>query len=492
MPRKDDQLSWEGHPHYRWVKMFRGVRYRVKCSDLTIPRDRWTKEASYQAANTWWLKRRAELEGQQDADRPHADALALLARRLDHSERHGLHREADALREQIEAVRVTPAADTPITDPTLEARIEAARLLGITIPDDTDPTALDMLLGSSRIWADRMAREQTVPTERTIGALVNRWVAIKADEARKGVRSAGGADNIRNVMTHFTTFVGPASSVEVIDADLWHRWYVHCQAMLAKRDDDPQAGWSADYASMVFITARSFVKWLWEREVIANLPRNIDSSKHKFERPDDDIPTFTDDEINRLLTASTGQMRLHLLLMLNTGMTQKDISDLRKGQIDLEAGTIRRRRSKTKKKKKTPIVRYTLWPATLRLLREHLSDDPIIALLTKSKARWVWAMMQDNGKMKRSDNIATNYTRIRDKAGLDREGHSLKVFRKTSATRIGENTNYLHLRHFFLGHKEKMMADKHYVAKSQRQLDRAIAWLGRQYGLITAPGSRLN
>ncbi len=54
-------MSWEGKPYYRWVKMFKGVRYRVTCETLGLRRDRWTKEDSWQPANQWWQVRLAEL-----------------------------------------------------------------------------------------------------------------------------------------------------------------------------------------------------------------------------------------------------------------------------------------------------------------------------------------------------------------------------------------------------------------------------------------------
>src|SRR3954471_8624278 len=56
------QMTWEGHPGYRWKKMHRGAMYRVSCADLGFPENRWTKEDTYQAANEWWGRKRSELE----------------------------------------------------------------------------------------------------------------------------------------------------------------------------------------------------------------------------------------------------------------------------------------------------------------------------------------------------------------------------------------------------------------------------------------------
>jgi integrase len=239
-----------------------------------------------------------------------------------------------------------------------------------------------------------------------------------------------------------------------------------------------------DYAAKVFGVARSFVRWLWERDVLTALPKNLTSRQHRFERPARDIPTFTDDEIKTLLAAATGQHRLHLLLMLNTGMTQKDISDLRKDQITADGNGIKRRRSKTANKKNTPEVLYPLWPETARLLKEHLSAEPTYALLTHTGRRWVRKEMLDTGRLKKADNIATLFGHLRRKVKLTGEGKSLKVFRKTSATRLKAEPKYRDLRLYFLGHSARNIADKHYAAESQALLGEAVEWLGRQYGLL--------
>ncbi|HEY7427681.1 MAG TPA: hypothetical protein VH682_25850, partial [Gemmataceae bacterium] len=64
MPRRE-LMSWEGSPNFRWVKMHKGVRYRVTCEELQTQR---TKEGSIVKANEWWRKKILELEGDQEPD----------------------------------------------------------------------------------------------------------------------------------------------------------------------------------------------------------------------------------------------------------------------------------------------------------------------------------------------------------------------------------------------------------------------------------------
>ena len=81
MPRHYS-MSWEGHPHYRWVKMFTGVRYRVNCSELPIDRTKYTRVGSATAANAWWDARRREVELTEHQAHPQRKHLDELQERL--------------------------------------------------------------------------------------------------------------------------------------------------------------------------------------------------------------------------------------------------------------------------------------------------------------------------------------------------------------------------------------------------------------------------
>ena len=62
--------------------------------------------------------------------------------------------------------------------------------------------------------------------------------------------------------------------------------------------------------------------------------------------------------------------KLYLLLMLNAGMYQADVSDLGADEVNWQAGTITRKRSKRWKAVGSMSVTYKLWPETVELLRE--------------------------------------------------------------------------------------------------------------------------
>lgn len=89
--------------------------------------------------------------------------------------------------------------------------------------------------------------------------------------------------------------------------------------------------------------------------------------------------------------------------------------------------------------------------------------------------------MLPSGKIKKADNVATNFQHLRRKVKLVGEGKSLKVFRKTSATRLKSSKDYRDLRFYFLGHSARTIADRSYSEESQALLDEAVTWLHEQY-----------
>jgi integrase len=77
-------------------------------------------------------------------------------------------------------------------------------------------------------------------------------------------------------------------------------------------------------------------------------------------------------EVRRLIDQASGQLKLHLLLVINCGMTQIDTSDLRLEQVDWGTERIIRKRSKTDDHPNVPTVNHKLWPLTFELLRGNL------------------------------------------------------------------------------------------------------------------------
>ncbi len=188
---------------------------------------------------------------------------------------------------------------------------------------------------------------------------------------------------------------------------------------------------------------------------------------------------FTNVEVRKLLKAASDRTKLYILLMLNCGMTQKDVSDLKFEEVDWKAGRITRKRSKTFDQENVPTVSYLLWAETLRLLEQEQSSEGSGRVLRNANGSELCTeMLGEAGKYKKSDNVKNAFDRLCKKTGIKKP---LKSLKKTSASLLRDNERFQGLEGLFLGHAPQSMSDKHYTLVPGKLLDQAILWLESQY-----------
>jgi integrase len=227
------------------------------------------------------------------------------------------------------------------------------------------------------------------------------------------------------------------------------------------------------------MTCKQLVSRLAEMKLIP-LPGNIRSRRFRFNHSAPaKIETFTLGEVRALLAACDGfseRTKLYLLLMLNVGMYQNDIAELRRDEINWSKGTLTRARSKTRERN-GPVVTYKLWPETFALLKK-LRADGELALTTVEGNPLVKYWLED-GKMRRYDSIQSAWARLAQKMGRKiRLG--MKHLRKTSATLLGEHPQYKFYANHFLADSPKSIADRHYVRANDIEFFEALDWLRGQ------------
>lgn len=240
------------------------------------------------------------------------------------------------------------------------------------------------------------------------------------------------------------------------------------------------SGLSGDYKKKVFSVARSFIEALAIRDLIP-LPKNIRHRRHRFSVGPKAIPTFTVAEVRRMVDNAPGQLRLHLMLMANCGMTQIDVSDLLQSEVDWAEGRIIRKRSKESDEANVPIVNYKLWPQTWELLQHHRQTEGDRVLLTQSGKTWIRDELGADGKRHKTDAIKSNYRHLQRKLGIDKP---IKLLRKTSAAILESHEHYGRYVVHFLGQSPRGVAARHYAPPSKVLFDEILAWLGRQYGFL--------
>lgn len=129
-------------------------------------------------------------------------------------------------------------------------------------------------------------------------------------------------------------------------------------------------------------------------------------------------PLFTQDDLRRIWNIATERTRLYMLLALNTGATQMEISTLRLSHVHLDDAIpyIERPRNKT-----GVDGRWPLWSETVTLLRKYLAEAG------KHNPKG-WAILNENGaqllrytSMGRADAITLAWQRtVYDKEKLKR------------------------------------------------------------------------
>lgn len=446
MPRSH-LMTWEKSTR-RWRKMFKGQVYVVSCRQLDAPE---TKEGSYQAANEWWLKQKAELDG-VPTPRPNEGWITELERRKSWAQSQG--------------------------DQTLTAALEKdiSRLESEGIGDLSPSLARRTYLPEGELWEDRLSRILPAgpppDADRTIASFVQRWLSNQKTRAQAGNISIAQFRNLTLYLNTFRDWIGPSLPIEAIDADRWDRFSNFLLERLAA------GSWSPSHCEKLLRHARAFISWACKIAKVP-IPENLHDRDKRISVPAPKIEVFTVQEVYDQLLHATGRLRLNLLLMINCGFTQRDISDIHPDEVDWSLGTITRKRSKTQRFESVRIVRYQLWPETFSLLRLYRSQDPDHVLLTQNGRPWV---VRDT---KEYDSIKTMYVYLCSK--LEKKGLkpplTLKYFRKTSASLLKSNPLYRDLVGVFLGHAPASIAEAHYADYPQQTFDEAIAWLRTQYKL---------
>lgn len=349
------------------------------------------------------------------------------------------------------------------------------------------PGAIEFSDGSpwriaKEIWRDRIASQlrQTDATHApaTIEGNVARFLSQKRAQVGGGELSVGRYANLKLHLSLFQDFVGGSNPVSAITS----RALTDFRTDLLERVS--RGEFTAKYAKDRLDAAKQFTGWLFQEEALAQLPRVMASKTFTITPAPPAIKTLTVAETKTLLDSATGQLKLFIMLALNTGFLQKDISELKPEEVDWRAGVIRRKRSKTKKFENVPEVSYPLWPATFRLLQEYRRPNSLHVLANENGGSLLTSTLKEDGKQHKVDNIHTAYFRLCKRVSI--KDRPFKSLRKTSATLLRSSEKYSGLEDLFLGHAPRSMSDKHYAGIPHELMASALDWLGRELGLIAA------
>jgi integrase len=506
------QLSWQpgvGNREGRWKKFYRGKAYYFPGGKGKSDRE------GYDAAWAAWesLKAKIDRDAPRQYQREYDAAIDRWEQVLAWSNRYGERQIAAIAYEKLELLR--KRLEAPLLRPLdrsdcFEARFDTPDYREIfAILDQHEKSAIgeyqqpspcklvdlapimehgDAIDGSPRriaqeIWRDRLEIQSrgAASEDESLQGHVKRYLEQKGGHAKAGEVSDGHVYALQLHLNHFRDWLGKNTSVCEIDGRTLTRYHGDLLARVAAGD------WGRTTASDYMTATKSFVRWLWQIEAIPALPRVLDGKSQalKIGKPAPKVIVFTKEEIQSLLAAAADRTSLYILLMLNCGMTQKDIADLLVLELDWKEGRIIRKRSKTGDCENVPTVNYKLWPETLRLLLQERAPESKDRVLLNSNGIPIWSEQIDkDGKYKKSDNVKNAFDRLRKKLNIKKP---LKSLKKTSASLLRDNAQFSALAGLFLGHAPVSMSDRHYTQVPQGLLDQALTWLGQEFGLIERP-----
>lgn len=489
MPRKY-LMSWEGNPAFRWKKEFRKKIYRVTCRELGFAENLWLKDATYQSANEWWIKKYAELV-QSSKWHPHQEALDDLKSKADVAAQLGLHDEVERLQQRIKEVERLPADDPPVLEEETAQRIKNLEMFGIIVPPDLDPIVAEIVFGKERIFADRKSRIAKAPTSSTAQFHADGFLGFNREKAKSKIISTGRFGSIRNGIQNFLTWFGPSKALkEITQADV-SGYYAHLMDRLTKGGD----GNSGDTLWGLFQVFKQFIEHVAEESPEVPLPKNLRSKKFQIPKTRREPNPFTKEEFELIFNNSNERLQAHMILMLNCGLYQGDVAELEATEVDLVAGRIVRVRSKkqkiqSKKSKSSPIkLNWLLWDKTLELLK-NTGNKTGLVFLNEDGLPLVRGAIGDDGNEDRQDNIRSAYRRVISKLKTDKKlskewNKTLKQLRKTGANVLEKSKDHAEFYEMFLDHSA--VAKRHYLTSGEPvpRFDEAVKFFGDQMGFPT-------
>jgi hypothetical protein len=342
-------MSWEGAPYYRWVKMHKGVRYRVSCHDLGVPERHWTQEATQALANQWWEQKLAQINGDDGRyDRLMAQTLGRILAGEDKDQVY-LDAARQALgEERFKSIQENAAArvDTIIDGPPAGQSIDEAVAKFLELKSKKKPKTYKEL-------------------QEVLSLLKGWWAGITVSQIAEG--------EVEDIFKKI-------DSLDIQPITKKKRWAI----------------------------CKRFIAYLAETHRIET-PRNLHSRLLKFQVSPRKIRTWDKATVRKALAELPGRLQLYGYLAINCGMTNCDIGELTKDMV--KDGYLTRKRVKTAQHEDVPTVSYRLWAETLKLLAKYKSVHPTLWLTSKSGTKLLENRLDPDGTVKQKDLIYLQWKR---------------------------------------------------------------------------------
>ena len=439
MPLKNRAGTFELHCH-RWTKMIAGVRHRITCRKLGLPRDLWTKAGSQAAANAWFAK----------IEHPHANVL-----------QDGV----ELIQRQADFYRFTK---NPELSYNLEQFVDEIKKLIGTEPDSEIAKMIGIVLSSGDDWGSKLAIMEAAKPSKKEQLIDTKLKEFLAEEMIRVAPTSFREIN-QYLLSLQTTPIFPKSiaisEITEITVTMHFAWLSSME-------------WAPDGKNKRLGFFRKFINWLFTEGHLALLPKNIKAKRHRFKTEKKAIREFSGvaNVVKSLPSSGQHNFRLWALLALNCSVTQADFgrlswrSEESQVGVDLVAGTLTRFRGKTEQHPKAPIVVYKLWPETMKELAKIKKRFGL--LFTVESGKPLYETFYKNGKPAKKDMVTTYWNRISPKPPI-----SFGKFRSIGATQLKKDHLMRQYREVWLADVPTSVPDTNYSAEYWKTFGEACMFI---------------
>lgn len=311
----------------------------------------------------------------------------------------------------------------------------------------------------------------------TLGELANAYIAdrkkmmeVKKGTGKKGL-SVGRFDNERCQVNCFVAYADANLPLNGISSQVLNGYWHHVQSEKSIKTGKPLASATRNERLR---GVKDVLRWAVAMDFIDDEPKFIRRG-YSVKQVAKAIKLPSKDDVLLMFNAAPDKVKLYILLALNCGMLQQDMSDLVHSEVTIgKTSIIRRKRSKTSDGENVPIVTYRLWRRTAKLLKQEMATDGELVLLNADGGPLVSDELKPNGKRKKVDCVDSEWGKLRRKT---RKRVIFKMVRKFAASVLASHLDYGRYAQYFLGHAPENTADKHYIVPSDAQFAQALTWL---------------
>ena len=258
------------------------------------------------------------------------------------------------------------------------------------------------------------ARENNLPIpsadDTTLGDILDRWSDYQVDRRNRDEIATKTCDDYLRVVDMLTDHFGRDIAVVSLEPSAWEGF----------REKLSSSTTSPTVLTRHVTISKMIFRWADESALLKDRVRFGPTFKvapkreARLKRLKSKKRTLNADDIRTLIEAADQPIRAMILLGINCGMTQAEVSGLEWADIDLDAAVLDTIRHKTAVERVA-----TLWPETVSALREiprKTNTDRVFT--TRHGNAYVRHDVNKDGTFRARDNIAREFAKLTKRAGV--------------------------------------------------------------------------